>query len=116
MSTNAQSFCRRQGRNPSMQRSDDPYVPEQLWDRLRQVPTGPQRLMAAILEDAIHALRQTRVGFQRPYRRPRLTPREEAIRWITSPDRWWPYSFENICAQFGLEPDAVRTALLKEDR
>jgi hypothetical protein len=37
-----------------------------------------------------------------------------AARWILSTDRSWPYSFENICAVFDVEPDELRRVLARE--
>jgi hypothetical protein len=36
--------------------------------------------------------------------------------WIRAVDDQWPLSFDNVCEAVGLEPDALRTALLATDR
>jgi hypothetical protein len=38
---------------------------------------------------------------------------DESARWIASNDREWPYSFLNICDGLELEPDRLRSGLLR---
>jgi hypothetical protein len=39
---------------------------------------------------------------------------EDAIAWIASTDRRWPFSFENICEALGMEADELRRRLRRE--
>ena len=36
----------------------------------------------------------------------------EAVAYVTSTDRKWPFSFENVCDVIGLDPNSVRQRLL----
>jgi hypothetical protein len=70
---------------------------------------GEKALMLAVLEDGIRC-------FQEHLRNPRLNPRllsEEAEEWIRVVDWDWPFSFNNVCETLGLDPAALRTALLR---
>lgn len=80
-------------------------------------PTGPlsaeKRLMLAVLEDGLkqfHDNKSKRVDS----RRARRLFREMEL-WLRSSDISWIYSFENICATLGLDADAVREALFREN-
>lgn len=66
-----------------------------------------QRLMLAILEDAVYTVLKYAGAKNRRARR--LV--RDAERWIALTDRSWLFSFENICAVLGLESDAVRSRL-----
>jgi hypothetical protein len=79
-------------------------------------PTPEQRLMAAVLEDAIHELQlRQRLGggawanwtTSAVHRR----SARETVTWFQSRDRWWPYSFENICDGLGLDAPSIRRRL-----
>jgi hypothetical protein len=67
---------------------------------------GEQRLMAAILEDAItiYSKPPPRASKARQILR-------ETERWFRSNDRTWTFSFLRICEMLGLEPGAVRQTL-----
>ena len=75
-----------------------------------------QHLMAAVLEDAINELqlhRDGNAGAWATWRRP-LVPSEGVLQttaWVASRDRWWPYSFENICEALGLDVPTIRRRL-----
>jgi hypothetical protein len=62
---------------------------------------GELRLMAAVLEDAIHVLRK----------RPMSRGGREAREWMHSTDRTWPFSYERICEALDLDADQVRSKL-----
>jgi hypothetical protein len=71
--------------------------------------SGEKALMLAVLEDGIRC-------FQEHLRNPRLNPRllsEQAEEWIRAEDWDWPFSFNNVCDTLGLDPAALRTALLQ---
>jgi hypothetical protein len=85
----------------------DPILPEQLLDRCRPPLRPEQRLMAAVLEDAINLRRRgpraAGRGASRRY--------AEVRRWFASGDTRWPFSFVNVCQALNLEPSAVRIAV-----
>lgn len=70
-----------------------------------------QRLMAAVLEAAIAELQQSRRVSALGWNRRRERPDAETLRWFASRDRWWPYSFENICDGLGLDAGQIRRRL-----
>ena len=82
----------------------DPILPEQLQDRRRRTLQPEQRLMAAVLEDALNLRRR---GPRAAGRSARLRY-AEVRRWFASNDLQWPCSFVNVCHALGLEPSAVR--------
>jgi len=81
-------------------------LPVQFFTRLQRGAswTGEQRLMAAILEDAIG------VCFKRnpPKTSKGRTVLRESLRWIRSNDRRWTFSFLRICEMLDLDPTAIR--------
>ena len=76
--------------------------PSHVWRHQR----GEFRLIAAVLEDALHVLRK----------RPQNRAWQETRAWLGSRDRSWPLSFENICDALDLDPDAVRRQVSAEGR
>lgn len=79
----------------------EPYVDER--------GRGVRALMVAVLEDAIDRFagrRSARQGSRRKLAR-------EAERWIRSEDRQWPFSFNNICFELGLDASRLREEILK---
>jgi hypothetical protein len=66
-----------------------------------QLRVGELRLMAAVLEDAIHVLRK----------RPRSRAGREAREWLHSNDRSWPFAYERICEALDLDADQVRNRI-----
>jgi hypothetical protein len=75
---------------------------------------APQkRLMLAVLQTVLDDCEWT------PRDRPGTTPtrrdddsRRQALAYVESRDRSWPFSFENICEATGLDSDGIRNALL----
>src|SRR5919106_237106 len=68
---------------------------------------GEVALMRAVLEDAITCFqRQFVTKGQRAQRLAR-----EAEEWFFTNDLRWPFSFINICAVLGLDPDYVRLGI-----
>lgn len=63
--------------------------------------------MRAVLEDAIHCFQKQ---FVRKGRRVVRLARE-AEEWFAADDPCWPFSFVNICAVLGLEPEYIRLGL-----
>jgi hypothetical protein len=76
--------------------------PSRAWRHQR----GEFRLMAAVLEDALHVLRK----------RPHSRAWRETRAWLSSRDRSWPLSFESICDALDLHPDGVRRQVSAEGR
>src|SRR5262245_10537114 len=84
-------------------------LPSQYFDRLRRRTdlSGEQRLMCAIIEDAVDMYVKHAAARQPAHQK----LFEEAERWIESDERGWLYSFEAICDHLGLEPGWVRAGL-----
>ena len=85
----------------------DTLLPEQsvfFQDRPLQ---SEQRLMLAILEDAIHCF-QTFLFASKPSQH---TLFQEAEKWIRSKERQWLFSFENVCEILGVHAGCLRTGL-----
>jgi hypothetical protein len=68
--------------------------------------TAEQRLLFAILEEAIHSFR-AHVWAVRPRERQIFRGAEE---WRESTDTSWFFSFVNVCEVLGLDPGYVRGA------
>ncbi len=88
--------------------SDDPaqHVPN-WWSRPRE---SHERLMLAVLKDAIDCFQ--RHAHVSNGKRDQLFL--EAQDWILQRDSDWPFSFENICNVLRLDPDYIRSGLLKK--
>lgn len=87
----------------------DTLVPTQYFDRLRRGRrlAGEERLMCAILEDAVDVYRKC-AGATHGHDQ---TLFAEAERWIESDDRSWIYAFETVCECLGLDGDYLRRGL-----
>lgn len=86
----------------------DTLLPEQHFALLGRKPLhGEERLLLAMLEDAVHCF-QTYLLAKKPHER-RLF--QEAEEWIDSTDALWFFSFENICDVIGINPSRMRGAL-----
>ena len=88
----------------------DIVLPEQFLQGYRRDSfiSGEKALMLAVLEDGIRC-------FQEHLRNPRSNPKllsQEAEAWIRTVDYDWPFSFNNICETLGINPEALRAALL----
>ena len=88
----------------------DIVLPEQFFEGARRDSyiSGEKALMLAVLEDGIRC-------FQEHLRNPRSNPRllsREAEDWIRASDYDWPFSFNNVCETLGIDPSALRSALL----
>jgi len=71
-----------------------------------------KRLMFAVLEDAIICFQKYAPA--RNHREARLFC--EAESWIFESDSDWWFSFENICAHLGIDPNYLRRGLAPSDR
>jgi len=81
-------------------------LPVQFFTRLQRGAswTGEQRLMAAILDDAIGVCCKRNP----PKTSKGRTVLRESLRWIRSNDRMWTFSFLRICEMLDLDPTAIR--------
>jgi hypothetical protein len=68
---------------------------------------GEVALMHAVLEDAVHCFQN--LSGAPGKRSQRLA--KEAESWFFSDDTRWPFSFVNICAVLGLDPEYIRLGL-----
>jgi hypothetical protein len=67
-----------------------------------------QRLLRAVLEEALAELAAGRMAVASPVNNHR---RRELLDWFASRDRSWPCSFENVCDAIDLDPERVRSKL-----
>jgi hypothetical protein len=89
--------------------SPPPYASETLL-RLAPPATPEDRLMLAVLLDAVALLREHATGV-RPHLQ-RLVA--DTARWFVSDDDGWPLSFANICLGLGLDAPTLRGGLERE--
>lgn len=84
-------------------------LPEQFYSPVTESDTaqGEVALMRAVLEDAVNCFQKESVKSGR--RAQRLA--REAEEWLFGDDYHWPFSFVNICAVLGLDPEYVRLGL-----
>ncbi len=84
-------------------------LPVQYFTRLQRGAawTGEQRLMAAILEDAVAVCSKTTPPKSSKARH----VLRETMRWVRSNDRTWMFSFLRICEMLDLEPSAIRRGI-----
>ena len=68
---------------------------------------GEERLMLAILKDAVDCIERYCYG-HRAGSRPNY---EAALTWVRTQDARWPFSFKNICLELDLNPDRLRSSL-----
>ena len=84
-----------------------PPLPSQFFYASKE-STPECRLLAAVLEDAVHMIRrgpEYRKG--RPYR--------DAVAWIMAERNAWPLCFVALCEALGLNADKVRAQLLERN-
>lgn len=88
--------------------SNEVLLPEQFYAPLGQRVSSPeQRLMLAVLEDAVYTILKHAGSSSKRGRR--LV--REVQRWLGASEPSWPFSFENICAVLGLDAVALRQRL-----
>ena len=89
----------------------EPHIvlPVQYFTRLQRSAmwTGEQRLMAAVLEDAVAVC--SKRGIPKSSKG-RLVLRA-TLRWLRSNDRTWAFSFLRICEHLDLSPTAIRRGI-----
>jgi hypothetical protein len=89
----------------SMPPSDIVLPPQHFGTQHKQAPE--QRLMIAVLHDALECVEKYRLATSTRGRR----LFREAQRWFLCEEPDWPYSFEGICGVFDLDSNAVRQRL-----
>jgi hypothetical protein len=83
-----------------------------LTQRGRTVAEPQRRLMLAVLQTVVDDVtagatgRATVLCDARAY--------QQALAYVDSRDRHWPFSFENICETIGLDADSVRQTLQRQ--
>ena len=89
----------------------DTLAPQQYQHTMRRkVCREPeQKLMFAVLEDAIYCFQRYASACDKLRTRQFL----DAKQWIMEEDGDWPFSFANICEVFGLSPQYIRAGLLR---
>jgi hypothetical protein len=87
----------------------DTLLPSQYFDRVRRRKdmTGEQRLMFAVIEDAVDMYLKHAAATQPTHR----ALFAEAEHWIESEDRTWIYAFESICDYLGMDSGHLRRGL-----
>jgi len=89
----------------------DTVLPEQYFAEHSGDGVTPRErhLMLAVLKDAVDCYQKYALA-----RDPRgRSLFSEAVEWIRSTDREWPFAYENICDVLGLDPASVRRSLSK---
>lgn len=84
-------------------------LPEQFFSSA--TPRGEARLLFAVLEEALGCLSHRFVGGTSPAASIRI--HQEAQDWIMSEENRFVFSFVNVCAALGLEPDYIRRGVLR---
>ena len=86
----------------------DTILPEQYCAAQSDSATRRERhLMVAVLRDAVECYQKYSLA-RHPHGRALFA---EAVAWIESTDREWPFSYENICDVLGLDAGSVRRNL-----
>lgn len=87
----------------------DALLPAQFYAAFRggSAVRGEKRLMLAVLEDALDCYQK--YAFSRDVHGRQLF--DESQDWITSCNRVWFFSFENICETLGINPEYLRRGL-----
>jgi hypothetical protein len=80
----------------------DVILPSQYFGAVRKL-TPEQRLMAAVLDDALECLAKYRLANDHQSRR----LFEDAKEWLLASETDWPYSFQGICSILDLDAGAV---------
>ncbi|MEK7187796.1 MAG: hypothetical protein AAB691_03045 [Patescibacteria group bacterium] len=85
-------------------------LPEQ-WFDLSPKETPCYMLCVAVLEDALNAIggKVVEVG---PVRKKQAI-QQEALEWVLSDDRSWPFAFRNVCDVLGFDYEVLRPEIQK---
>jgi hypothetical protein len=89
----------------------DTLLAAQYFNTLRRKTAleSEKRLMLAVLEDAVKCY-QDNAGTAHPKGKKLF---HETEQWIFETDSDWLFSFENVCALLGLDPEYLRAGLLR---
>jgi hypothetical protein len=87
--------------------SNTPALP--LLSTLKQLhyDRGEERLMLAVLKDAVECIERYRSAYGARSR----STYHDALRWVRGHDHTWLFSFENICLGLNLNPNRLRSVL-----
>jgi hypothetical protein len=85
----------------------DTILPDQFHRTGTRSLSGEQKLMLAVLLDAMHIYVQPTEEWQHEKRRLFV----ETRRWLDSKDRTWLFSYERVCEALDVDPDRLRTIL-----
>jgi len=77
--------------------------------------TPEQRLLAALIEDAVLVIRHNR-KMPGDNNRWGKNSRREAVLWVRSEDQQYPYSFNNACHALNINCEAARKAILGDEQ
>jgi hypothetical protein len=78
--------------------------------KLPEPRSAEDRLMLAVLADAVALLREHAYGQERHSRQ----LLRDTLGWFDSEDVDWPLSYRNVCLALGLDPAGLRAALQRE--
>lgn len=82
----------------------DVILPSQFFDMSGKQRLGSeQRLMLAVLVDAVNILRSAGARKRRLF--------AEASRWVVTRGDRYPFSFDNVCSALGIDAEALRRQL-----
>jgi hypothetical protein len=88
----------------------DPLLSLQYFeDRSRKTLEPEERLVLAILEDAIDCFQENHLA--RQGRRKRLF--DDAREWLFEDEGDWVFGFDNVCAVLGFDPKYIREGLTR---
>ena len=87
-------------------------LPEQYYAVQRRPLTGTERLMAAVLEDAV-ALMSKRGRMEHPPTGREMVLMRNTERWFRADDDKWVFSFHRICEALDLDPVHLRRVVLR---
>ncbi len=88
-----------------MEFEPDILLPAQFLNGRGQPRTPERDLLLAFLRTSVHDLNG----------HANAEDRASALEWVASTDRKWEFSFENVCEQLGMVPEAIRDGLLKRN-
>ena len=89
-------------------------LPEQYLQRAGTRLVEPRkRLMLAVLTTAVDDCQGSAYRRATTYDDPTIDPRamREALAYVASTDRTWPFSFDNLCDAVGLDAGSLRRGL-----
>ena len=76
--------------------------------RVAGVDGGERKLMAALLSDGVQVYLEQAINYVRG-----TNTRIDAIEWVENKDSVYIFSFDNVCAGLGINPDYLRVGLAR---